>query len=217
MQRVFSYESGALRGQILSWPAPCPIVTAMFLKKGPSSVWFPQEVGLGGSLGQPGSGGGGGRSAPLLTLQLPPGSGPALTEDGQMLRGQRTGSWEGRQCGQTAHAQAHSAHLLQCLHELVHRDGAAQQRLQNLAVWNVVTGPLSLLAASGLGGPGRRLGRRKTGVSSSNHLGAPGRCRLPAGPFSWGGPGPGLVPLGPVFRVSVSSWLSTQYTQAKAT
>lgn len=31
------------------------------------------------------------------------------------------------------------------------------------------------------------------------------------------GAGPGLVPLSPVFRVSVCSWLSTQHTQAKAT
>ena len=66
-QRVFLHRSVALRGQtLLSWPAPC--VTAVFLKKGPSSVWFPQEVGLGGSL-VVGVGGGragrGGSRAPL--------------------------------------------------------------------------------------------------------------------------------------------------------
>ena len=48
-QRVFLHRTAALRGQtLLSWPAPC--LTTVFLKKGPSSVWFPQEVGLGGSL-----------------------------------------------------------------------------------------------------------------------------------------------------------------------
>lgn len=151
---------------------------------------------------QPGSGVGGGRSAPLLTLKLPPGSGTAHGLPG------------GTQRGQTVHAQAHSAHLLQRLHELVHRDGATQQRLQNLAVWNVVTCPLSLLAACGLGGPGRRLGRRKTGVLSRNHLGAPGPCRPPAGPSSW--EGQGLARCRCALCSGPSSWISTQYTQAKA-
>lgn len=68
-------------------------------------------------------------------------------------------------------------HLLQRLHELLHGDGAAQQRLQNLAVWNVVAGPLSLLATCGLGRPGRGLGGRKTGISSRSHPGA--RVKLP--------------------------------------
>ena len=61
------------------------------------------------------------------------------------------------------------------------------------------------------------LGRRKTGVSSRNQPGAPGPCRPPAGPSSWEGTGPGPVPLSvPRVRVSVSSWISTQYTQAEA-
>ena len=127
-----------------------------------------------------------------------------------MLRGQRTGSREGRQRGQTAHAQAHSAYLLQRLHELVHGDGAAQQRLQNLAVWNVVTCPLSLLAACGLGGLGRRLGRRKTGLVKKSPR-SPRSVQATRGTLFLGGP----VPLCPVFR-AVSSWISTQYTQAKA-
>lgn len=53
--------------------------------------------------------------------------------------------------------QTSRTHLLQGLHELFYRDGAAQQRLQNLAVWNVFICTLSLLTTCGLRGPGRGL------------------------------------------------------------
>lgn len=65
-------------------------------------------------------------------------------------------------------------HLLQGLHELFYWDGAAQQRLQHFAVWNVITRPLSLLSTCGLGGPGWGLEREKT---PSQHEGSAGHSQ----------------------------------------
>jgi hypothetical protein len=58
-------------------------------------------------------------------------------------------------------------HLLQGLHKLLHRDGAAQQRLQHFAVRQVLTHSLPLLTAGGLGGPGRGLGQKESRLSLS--------------------------------------------------
>lgn len=59
--------------------------------------------------------------------------------------------------GGVFHFDITEAVLLQGLDKLLDWDGAAQQRLQNLAVWDVITCPLSLLTTCGLGGPGRGL------------------------------------------------------------
>lgn len=56
------------------------------------------------------------------------------------------------------------AHLLQGLHKLFYRDGATQQRLQHLAVGNVLIHPLPLLTAGGLRGLGRGLGQKESVV-----------------------------------------------------
>lgn len=63
MQRVFSYESGGPKGQTLPGQPP-PDSHSYVSEKRPVLGLVPTKW-LEGSLGQPGSGGGGGRSAPL--------------------------------------------------------------------------------------------------------------------------------------------------------
>lgn len=62
----------------------------------------------------------------------------------------------------------HQAHLFQGLHKLLYWDGATQQRLQHFAVRNVLTHPLPLLTAGGLGRPGRGLGQKESVAFSEN-------------------------------------------------
>lgn len=75
-------------------------------------------------------------------------------------------------------------HLLQGLHKLLDWDGAAQQRLQNLAVWDVITRPLSLLTTCGLGRPGRGLEQKETWILARTwpgSIGGQGQAPPPPG------------------------------------
>lgn len=60
-------------------------------------------------------------------------------------------------------------YLLEGLHKLVHRNGATQQRLQRLTVWDVLTHALSLLAGRGLWRLWRELVDEKMYGNEVNH------------------------------------------------
>lgn len=61
-------------------------------------------------------------------------------------------------------------YLLECLHKLVHRNGATQQRLQRLALWHIITHSFSLLAGGGLRWFGRELMDKKVHSNAVYHI-----------------------------------------------
>lgn len=154
------------RSWILAFPTLLPMSHLGFLRK--SVLYFLQEMGF---REQPpcclGQNGGAGRENQLarprrgtafpwvqVLAPLPSRTLDQADVTGQQLGQQTLNEGDDEQEGRPPFMWCGSAHLLQGLHELLHGDGAAQQRLHNLAVWHVLRQPLPLLTAWGLCRPG---------------------------------------------------------------
>ena len=189
MQRDFPYKSGALRGQtLLSWPAPCPMCHSCFSRKAPLWSGSHKKWGWGAVLWQPGSGVGGGRSAPLLTLKLPPGSGTAhglpggtpAWSDGACASPQRSPSPASARTG--PQGWSHSAEASEpCSLECRHLPAFASCRLWAGRAW-------------------AEAGQEENRGLVKKSLRSPRSVQATRGTLFLGGPGPGPVPLCPVFR-----------------